>query len=734
MLIVANLIFISTISDIDVKKVLASFAPIVLFGFYIIYIAEVIRNLTPGSRTWWQVLKGAVGFAVVMLVLLALSTLILRQSFRNVEIDIQGSEENNRMMSRNNDSTLNMKKSLRTEDSFDSNKNNPTPVFVAYLDNFLEGENGEEIPNPLYFTTYQLPKFDTYTETFEQDSLAPYDDLFKPDPSKIPLYFTETDSSVIEKGMSYSFRKVVTADVYKVQLSPNEFTAPTTAFFCQPIAVDKDYKTEFKSAYRAQMYVSELNSAYFVYPSRKTEIQLFQMQRFEVLSQAEDFSVLPKDFYDYYTEMPQGLYFDSIQSLADNITKNAPTAADKILAIRDFFMAKDTYGDPIFTYSENPGIPGIPSGSKLAHFLFESHTGYCAHYAGAALFLLRSCGIPARVTIGFASVDRSTINPGWYWFYEDQAHAWVQVFFPEYGWLDFDFTMGNEEQQEAPTADGTPPLQPQKAYFAGRGAVNAVDTVSKQVLFNLNRMIYHDKEYKLDREVTLTLDMKVASIEKDSLRLKLSQVEVGDSALAISAAEIFRNIPPEIGQTGNEIVALFPRLIPVDELHIDGENDKENESFFNNNRQDKPLSITQLAGILLAIVGLFAICLLVIPCVKYRYYKRKAKNGKSLEVRTFYSYRTAMFLLNQLGCKRYDLTPLEYARQRVDPVYETNFTDFMVVYLKMKYSGAVLNEREQQHVESFYNDFEQKVKAKHKLGYRFRKFLNFYAALNDFRE
>ncbi len=735
LLLLLNLIFVSHTVDIKFEALLLSFAPTLLFSFYIIYMAESIRSMSSERKhKWWHLSKRLIAFAVLIALLFSLSALLLTSSFRKVEKEWGGASQSdeNGLLSKNPDSTVNIKQSLRVSQNFNSGKSNPMPVFVAYLDSFIEGANGDMIPNPLYFTMYYLPKFDTYTETFERDTLVPYDDLFKPDPSKIPLYFTEIDSTVLKNGMSTEHRSVVTTEVYKIQLSPDEFAAPTTSFFCQPISVERDFKDQFKSAYRAKMYVSDFNSAYFVYPSRDLMLQQFQLYRFEMLSKVKDFSSLPQDFYEYYTLMPKGSYFDSIQQLANRITASAETPADKILAIRDYFMSMDDYGKPLFKYSENPGIPGIPSASKLADFLFRSHTGYCAHYAGASLFLIRACGIPARVTVGFATVDRSTKNPGWYWFYEDQAHAWVQVFFPDYGWLDFDFTIGNEQMEEAPTSDGTPPMQPQKAYFAGRGMVEAVDTLKQLLTFSLKKMVYHDKEYVLNRPERLQLDMRVASIEKDSVKLRLSQVVAGDSALAISFAELLKELPPRENQSAEQIVEMMPRPVPIDELHIDGKEQKKLAEFFkqDDKKPTKYLSIGELALILIVAIAVLLLELLLTPYVMFRYYRARALSKKAkIESKAYYSYRTAMFLLNQLGCTRGELTPLQYAQEKVDANYDTAFAPFMVVYLKLKYANQTLNEQEQQRVSEFYRDFEPKVKAKHPFGFRFRKFLNFYTAM-----
>ena len=90
-----------------------------------------------------------------------------------------------------------------------------------------------------------------------------------------------------------------------------------------------------------------------------------------------------------------------------------------------------------FTYSEEPGSTlGLP---PLVGFVVDTRTGYCQHFAGAMALMLRLLGIPARVAAGFV--------PGHYqdgtWTVTDHdAHTWVEVWFPRYGWLAFDPTPG----------------------------------------------------------------------------------------------------------------------------------------------------------------------------------------------------------------------------------------------------------------------------------------------------
>lgn len=93
-----------------------------------------------------------------------------------------------------------------------------------------------------------------------------------------------------------------------------------------------------------------------------------------------------------------------------------------------------------FRYSEHPGLPlgGLP---PLVTFVTEEKRGYCQHYAGAMALMLRLLGVPARVAAGFTS---GAYDPGKKeWVVTDHnAHAWVEVWFPKFGWLPFDPTPG----------------------------------------------------------------------------------------------------------------------------------------------------------------------------------------------------------------------------------------------------------------------------------------------------
>ncbi len=121
--------------------------------------------------------------------------------------------------------------------------------------------------------------------------------------------------------------------------------------------------------------------------------------------------------------------------------------------------AIESYLRTHYLYSLKPGIAA--DGNQLHHFLFESKKGYCSYFAFAMALMCRSLGIPARVSVGFYVDPRSEILN----FYEVkafQAHAWVEVWFGDLGWVEFDPT----SDQLAPGEEFTPYMGPDKDRMA----------------------------------------------------------------------------------------------------------------------------------------------------------------------------------------------------------------------------------------------------------------------------
>ena len=126
----------------------------------------------------------------------------------------------------------------------------------------------------------------------------------------------------------------------------------------------------------------------------------------------------------------------SVVELAQRLTSGQPSTYAKVRAIKDYFAT--TNG---FQYDTETGAGSDET--ALEDFLFRSKRGYCEQYASSMAILLRAAQIPSRVamgyTAGYANGSYRTITT-------QNAHAWVEVYFPSWGWVTWDPT---------PLSDGT---------------------------------------------------------------------------------------------------------------------------------------------------------------------------------------------------------------------------------------------------------------------------------------
>ena len=133
-----------------------------------------------------------------------------------------------------------------------------------------------------------------------------------------------------------------------------------------------------------------------------------------------------------YTQLPAS-YDPRVKALAESITKNVPTMYDKAAAIENFLRTH-------YTYSVNVQRP--PNEDGVSWFLFDSPgKAYCNYFATAMAVLLRSVGVPARVVAGYTHGTYDTKTQRWVIRGSD-AHAWTQVYFAGYGWVNFEPSPG----------------------------------------------------------------------------------------------------------------------------------------------------------------------------------------------------------------------------------------------------------------------------------------------------
>lgn len=92
-----------------------------------------------------------------------------------------------------------------------------------------------------------------------------------------------------------------------------------------------------------------------------------------------------------------------------------------------------------FTYSVDN--PPVPANIDAVSWLLKTHRGYCTYYATAMVMMARQLGIPARIVNGFSHGTYNAQQKRWIVGGQD-AHSWVQAYFPGSGWINFDPTPG----------------------------------------------------------------------------------------------------------------------------------------------------------------------------------------------------------------------------------------------------------------------------------------------------
>jgi hypothetical protein len=138
---------------------------------------------------------------------------------------------------------------------------------------------------------------------------------------------------------------------------------------------------------------------------------------------------LPTALERDYLQLPSP--YARVAALARSITAGDTTTYDRVQALIKWIGKHTRY---------STDIPPLPAGADTVdEFLFGNRVGFCEQISTSLTVMLRSLGIPAREAVGYVPGSYNPVTD----LYEvraDDAHAWVQVWFPGYGWQDFDPT------------------------------------------------------------------------------------------------------------------------------------------------------------------------------------------------------------------------------------------------------------------------------------------------------
>ena len=161
-----------------------------------------------------------------------------------------------------------------------------------------------------------------------------------------------------------------------------------------------------------------------------------------------------------WTDLPRS--YPGLRAQAEEVYEaaGARTTVEQALALQDWFVG------PAGGFAYDLDVAPLRDDDALERFVLEDRVGYCEYYATAMAVMLRETGIPARVAVGFLP-GRVTLEPDpangrettEFTVSTADAHAWVEVLFPGYGWVTFEPTPRDDETQIVPTESDLAPIE-----------------------------------------------------------------------------------------------------------------------------------------------------------------------------------------------------------------------------------------------------------------------------------
>ncbi len=118
-------------------------------------------------------------------------------------------------------------------------------------------------------------------------------------------------------------------------------------------------------------------------------------------------------------QLPEGNQNPRTAALAAQMRAAAASDMDYATAVLRLFRQEPFY------YTLTPPALGDES---IDEFMFTTREGFCGHYAGIFVYMMREAGIPARVVVGYQGGEYNPYED-YTLVYQYNAHAWAEVWF-----------------------------------------------------------------------------------------------------------------------------------------------------------------------------------------------------------------------------------------------------------------------------------------------------------------
>ncbi len=261
------------------------------------------------------------------------------------------------------------------------------------------------------------------------------------------------------------FYNEVVEVIYRNILTDSIITGPFTR------EIDLQNKLINISIYEDGMYVADEKVGYnFTYSMTVAIPKYRKIALMEYLSKQSSDGA----YSESYLSMPQG--YNKLEELTDELTKDLSSNIEKAEAIEKFFKTE-------FIYNE---APEYETDDMINEFIFDKKQGFCQQFATSMVLMLRSQGIPSRFVSGFVinaeqfelddiQIDaryKSEIADKYKYIYDSDAHAWVEIYIPKFGWIQYEPTPGQSVIQFSEPTDYELSLQEREELFDATKIIN----------------------------------------------------------------------------------------------------------------------------------------------------------------------------------------------------------------------------------------------------------------------
>ncbi|WP_284014845.1 transglutaminase TgpA family protein [Halobaculum litoreum] len=168
----------------------------------------------------------------------------------------------------------------------------------------------------------------------------------------------------------------------------------------------------------------------------------------------------PSSVADRYATLSENRSSDRVAAFTDELTANASSPYETAVTVERWLEANRDYSLNSSHDAE--------AGTVTEQFLFEMETGYCEYFATAMTVMLRTQDVPARYVVGYSAGQPT--GDGEYTVRAMNAHAWVEVYFPDVGWVRFDPTPASDRLSTESSAFAEQTGEPSSSYLSESGA------------------------------------------------------------------------------------------------------------------------------------------------------------------------------------------------------------------------------------------------------------------------